>query len=257
MTDRRRLDFYDDVPVPELAGRTGAPAVHAFQSVDSTMDVAHSLAREGAGHGTAVVADAQRAGRGRERHEWRSPPGGVWFSVVLRDLEPRQLSILPLRVGIALATALEPFAGTRIGLKWPNDLFLEGRKLAGTLAEARWRGNALDWVVLGVGINLVAPAAVDAAGLGATVSRLAVLEHALPAVLSAARSRGELTSAELTTFTARDIARGRMIAEPVHGIVAGIDRSGALLVEIGGVLTPVRSGSLVFAVQPPSLSANS
>jgi BirA family transcriptional regulator, biotin operon repressor / biotin---[acetyl-CoA-carboxylase] ligase len=246
MTGYLGLEAYDTVGVVELARRTGAPGVHAYESVGSTMDVAHDLARSGAKHGSVVVAEAQRAGRGRERREWRSPAGGVWFSVVLRDMQSRQLSILPLRVGIALAAALEPLAGERIGVKWPNDLILRDRKLAGILAEARWRGDTLDWVVLGVGINRTASEGVGAAGLGEKTSRAEVLARAVSAVLATARDTGELSAAELDAFAARDIARGRVVSEPKEGAAAGIDASGALLVETPGGMAAVHSGSLVF-----------
>lgn len=240
------LSIYDGVRLPCLAARIGAPRIVAFDSVGSTMDAAHEVARGGAAHGTVVLAEEQTAGRGRERREWQSARGGVWLTLVAREVDSRNLGVLPLRIGIAAAEALERFQSGAIGLKWPNDLFLGGGKLGGVLVEARWRGEQLDWAAVGVGINLVAPEGVGGAGLGATVRRAAVAEALTRALLAAASLAGELTKGEMEAFASRDIARGREISAPLAGTVAGIDESGALLVESAGTIERIRSGSLVF-----------
>lgn len=250
------LRAYDGVPVDELATRTGAARVHAFDVVESTMDVAHSLARDGAPHGTVVLADAQVAGRGRERREWQSPAGGVWMTVVLRGVEQSSLGVLPLRVGVASAAALDALAPRRIGLKWPNDLYLDDGKLGGSLVEARWRGDQLDWVAVGIGINLEPPPVPGSAGLGESIRRAAVVERVIPAVLRAAARSGALTDAELSDFEARDIARGRTVTSPVAGVVLGIDSAGALRIDTASGVETIRSGSVVFSSVSASLSAN-
>ncbi|HEX6251876.1 MAG TPA: biotin--[acetyl-CoA-carboxylase] ligase [Gemmatimonadaceae bacterium] len=250
------LASYDGVALTELAARTGSPRMVAFDSVGSTMDKAHELARAGAQHGTVVLAGVQTAGRGRERREWRSDAGGVWLTLVAREADARNIGALPLRIGIAAAYALESLTSEAVGLKWPNDLFLGDGKLGGVLVEARWRGEQLDWAAVGIGINLAAPDGVGAAGLGESVRRGEVVERLVPAVLAACSRAGVLTAAELSEFAARDIAWGREISEPLAGVVAGIDESGALLVESAGTVHHIRSGSLVFAVEPQSLSAN-
>lgn len=244
------LTTYDDVPLSGLAARTGSPRIVAFDSVGSTMDVAHQLARGGAEHGTVVLAGEQTAGRGRERREWRSAPGGVWLTLVARDVDSRNIGVLPLRIGIAAAEALDALTSETIGLKWPNDLFLGDGKLGGVLVEARWRGEQLDWAAVGTGINLAAPEGVGAAGLGESVPRAAVVERVIPAILAACSRAGVLAASELSAFAVRDIARGREIAEPVAGVVAGIDESGALLVESSGTVQHIRSGSLIFRSSP-------
>ena len=250
------LTSYDGVALTVLAARIGAPRMVAFESLGSTMDKAHDLARSGAEHGTVVLAGTQTAGRGRGRREWRSDGGGVWLTLVARDVDSRNIGVLPLRIGIAAAGALEALTGEAIGLKWPNDLVLGDGKLGGVLVEARWRGQQLDWAAVGVGINLAAPAGFGAAGLGESVRHGEVVERLVPAILAACSRSGVLTAAELSAFAARDIARGREIAEPLAGVVAGIDESGALLVESAGTVHHIRSGSLVFAAEPQSLSAN-
>ena len=211
------------------------------------MDVAHELARTGAPAGTLVLADEQTAGRGRFGRSWRSDRGaGVWLTVIERPASALDLDVLPVRVGIALAPALDRFAGSRVALKWPNDLYVGGGKLAGILTEARWRGDALEWVAIGVGINVHAPDEEPAACLAPSTTRLDVLHAVVPAIRAAAARRGPLTDAEQAAFAARDRAAGRRCVEPLEGIVRGISPGGALLIEVGSGVVEVRAGSLVL-----------
>lgn len=251
-----KLTAYDGVTLPDLAERTGTPRILAFDMVGSTMDAAHGLAREGAAHGTVVIAEEQSAGRGRARREWISPRGGIWLSLVARDVDSAHLGALPLRVGIAAARVLDAFSSDRVLLKWPNDLYVPGGKLGGVLVEARWRDTVLDWAAVGIGVNLLPPAGVEAAGLDASARRATVAELLIPALRDAISLRDPLSAAELAEFASRDIARGRRVVGPVEGIVRGVASSGALLVEVAGALHEVSSGSLVFSAAPRSVSAN-
>ena len=223
-----------------------------YDEVGSTLDVAHELAANGADAGTLIVANAQTAGRGRLGRTWRSEPGaGLWLTLIERPADAGALDVLSLRIGLALAPALDPFADAGIQLKWPNDLYLTGRKLAGVLIEARWREGHPEWVAIGVGINLRPPAIEPRAiGLRAGVSRDDVLSAIAPPMRAAAACVGQLTPAELDAFAARDLAVGRHCIEPVDGTVIGIDASGALLVTVGSAqgaaVTVVRAGSLVL-----------
>jgi BirA family biotin operon repressor/biotin-[acetyl-CoA-carboxylase] ligase len=219
--------------------------------VSSTLDVAHELAANGAESGTLILANAQTAGRGRMGRNWRSEPGaGLWLTLIERPSDASALDVLSLRIGLALAPALDRFAEERVQLKWPNDLYVRGRKLAGILIEARWREGHPEWVAIGVGINLRPPATeARAIGLRADSRRDDVLAAIAPAMRGAAALRGALTAAELEAFDRRDLAKGRRCVEPVAGTVLGIDASGALLVDIGsdaGSVTAVRAGSLVL-----------
>jgi BirA family biotin operon repressor/biotin-[acetyl-CoA-carboxylase] ligase len=210
------------------------------------------LAEKGAEAGTLIVANTQTAGRGRMGRTWRSEAGaGLWLTLIERPSDPSALDVLSLRVGLALAPALDPFADAPIQLKWPNDLYVSGRKLAGILIEARWREGRPEWVAIGVGINLRPPASESRAiGLRSGVSRDDVLAAIAPRMRAAAACVGQLTAAELDMFAARDLAVGRRCIEPVAGIVRGIDVSGALLVAVGSAggaaVTAVRAGSLVL-----------
>lgn len=237
-----------DLDPATLAVRLGVPRVAAFDRVGSTLDVAHALAAEGAPGGTLVIAEEQTAGRGRMGRVWRSAPGsGIWLTLVERPRDAEALDVLSLRLGLQAVEALDPFAGERVGLKWPNDLYLEAGKLAGVLVEARWRDARLDWIAIGFGLNVVPPVGVAGAGLLPGTDRLEVLEALVPALRAAAAATGHLGADELAAFAARDVARGRRIVAPVQGVVAGIEQGGALLVDTTAGRERVRAGSLIFA----------
>lgn len=246
----RSRGAYDGVDADALAARLGVPMVVALDSTASTLDIAHAIAADGAPDGALILAEAQTAGRGRSGKRWTSAPGaGIWLTFIERALDPATLSLLALRLGIAAADALQPFVDSMIGIKWPNDLQVGGAKLAGILAEARWRDGAPEWVAIGMGVNVRPPAEVEnAVGLRAGTSRLAALDALIPALRAAASRHGNLDDAELAALAARDIARGRRAVAPAEGIVDGISSAGELLLRLpGGGIAAHRSGSLVFA----------
>ena len=224
------------------------PRVELFESVQSTMDVAHRLAAEGAPPGTVVLANEQTAGRGRAGKSWTSgADAGIWLTLVEKPADTSGLEVLSLRTGLRTAEALDRFASEPIRLKWPNDLYADAGKLGGILVEARWREQSLEWVAIGVGVNVRPPDDVERAGaLEPGTARLEVLAELVPALRSAATANGPLTAMELEEFNARDLARGRVCIEPARGRVAGISTSGELLVALADTVAPFRSGSLVL-----------
>ncbi|HEX9084651.1 MAG TPA: biotin--[acetyl-CoA-carboxylase] ligase [Gemmatimonadaceae bacterium] len=224
------------------------PRVELLESTTSTLDVAHRLAARGAPAGTLVIANEQTAGRGRGGKSWQSSPGtGLWLTLIERPSDSSGLGVLSLRVGLAAAEALDRFAPEPIRLKWPNDLYIDQGKLGGILVEARWREQAVEWVAIGLGVNVQAPKNVEtAAGLEPGTDRLDVLGELVPAVLAASRETGPLQADEMEEFDARDLARGRRCVEPAVGRVAGIAPTGELLVALADSIAPFRSGSLVL-----------
>ena len=240
---------WDGYTAAALARHCGVPRVELFAETESTLDVAHAVADQGAPAGTLVVADAQTAGRGRFGRTWSSPVGrGVWMTVVERPRDARVLEVLSLRVGLRCAEALDDFAGGQVGTKWPNDLMLGAGKLGGILCEARWSGESLAWIGVGVGVNVEAPRDVDAAGgLRPDVPRIDVLRALVHAVRAAAGCSGALTPDELARFADRDVLRGRRIASPAVGTVLSIDPSGALLVSTANGHELHRAGTIRFA----------
>jgi BirA family transcriptional regulator, biotin operon repressor / biotin---[acetyl-CoA-carboxylase] ligase len=138
-----------------LRGALGSwpAAVEWERRLASTSDSLKDKAREGAAEWTAVLADEQTEGRGRQGGRWASPPGNLFLSVLLRPPEDVQLGVLPLLAGVAVRDALLPF-GVDGALKWPNDILVGGRKIGGILTEASWSEGRVDSVVVGVGVNV-------------------------------------------------------------------------------------------------------
>jgi len=232
-----------------LAARLGLPACVLHDRVTSTMDLAHEAAGRGAAAGTMILADAQDAGRGRGGKRWTSAPGGgLWMTLIERPESARGIDVMSLRIGLQLAEALDPLACRPVGLKWPNDLYVGDGKLAGILVEARWRDQRVEWVAIGLGLNVVPPPDLAfAAGLSGGVTRLQALAEAVPAVRTACAAAGPLTSDERSRYAARDISVGRAVSQPAAGVVSGIGATGELMVDTATGPVACRAGSLVFA----------
>jgi len=130
--------------------------LHFSPRTDSTNSDAQAAARSAAPHGSVYFADEQLAGRGRGDHAWRSASGeGLYASIVLRPRIPaHRLPLLPLAAGLAAAEAIHAVCGLAIDLRWPNDLLIGPRKVGGILVEAKNSGSAVDFAVVGVGINV-------------------------------------------------------------------------------------------------------
>jgi BirA family biotin operon repressor/biotin-[acetyl-CoA-carboxylase] ligase len=218
--------------------------------------VAHLLAADGAPHGTAIAAREQLAGRGTRGREWHSPLGGLWISVICRPRHAASGECFSVRVGLAVAAAVESVADLSgdLQVKWPNDLYLRGKKLGGILCEARWQGDSLGWIVAGIGINVtnaippaLAELAVALATVAPAVTAEGLAEPVAASVAAQAAAGGPLTAEELAAFAARDFLRDRRVSLPVPGVVQGIDANGALrIAESGGTTTLALAGTVVL-----------
>lgn len=225
--------------------------IHRLDIVGSTQDEAHRLAAAGTPAGTAVIAVRQTAGRGSRGRTWESPAGGLWLSMISRPAAGAGIELLSVRAGLATAAALESLRGLPpVELKWPNDVLLEGRKVGGILCEARWQGDTLAWVAVGIGLNVQnqAPAAgrLPGCSLGEWRPDLSVDEVLAPllAELHGLDGAGTtLARPELAAWRRRDWLRGRTLRQPVAGTVEGIAADGALCVRRPDAsLELVRSG---------------
>jgi BirA family biotin operon repressor/biotin-[acetyl-CoA-carboxylase] ligase len=128
--------------------------IHYFLEVSSTMDAARELAKNGAGEGTIVIAEAQTRGRGRLSREWISPAGGIYFTIVLRPrISPAYAPKINLMASVAVAATIRKLFELKAELKWPNDVLIEGRKVCGILAEMDAEMDAVNFVNIGIGIN--------------------------------------------------------------------------------------------------------
>ncbi|MFI5231096.1 MAG: biotin--[acetyl-CoA-carboxylase] ligase [Gemmatimonadales bacterium] len=239
----------DGMDADALAAALAVPRVALFPRVSSTMDEAHRMGAEGAPGGTLVIADEQTAGRGRGGKRWASGQNqGLWMTLLERPGTASGLDVLSLRLGLHAAPVLELFTGAAVRIKWPNDLYVGSRKLAGVLVEARWREQKADWVAIGIGVNIVSPPGVDTAtGLLAGTRRSVVILALVPALRSAAMARGPLTAAELAEYGRRDFARDRRCLKPAAGIASGITNDGALIITGEHGVAYYRAGSLEFA----------
>ncbi len=148
------------LPVPEvfwkgLKTRSFGRSILFLGEVGSTNDIARRLAEEGAPEGTVVTAESQTQGRGRRGRPWASTPGkSLLFSIVLRPkLPPDELPKITLAAAVAVARTCRTFR-IKAGIKWPNDLLVDGRKLCGILTETAPKKDKMTPVVLGIGINL-------------------------------------------------------------------------------------------------------
>lgn len=244
----------DGVAAARLAARWGAPQVGVFRTLSSALDAVHEVAGQGAPAGTIVLALEQEAGRGRDGRTWRSPPGGVWLGMLLRP-PGAGLAATAIRAGLAVGRAVDRLAGHPVTqLKWPNDVLLDGRKLAGILCEGRWQGDVLQWLALGVGVNVANAVPPELQGraiaLGEVLPaarRIDLLDHLVPELLKAAQRDQRLSDHELAAFAERDWLRGRQLARPMFGRAAGLGPDGALLVESGAGTVAVREGHVELA----------
>jgi len=218
----------------------GTPHLH-LRETGSTNDRARELATAGAPHGTLVTTDHQVAGRGRQGRAWTSPPGrALLMSLVLREVTP----LLTIAAGVAVADAV----GARTAIKWPNDVLLDGRKVAGILAEARPREG---WAVLGIGLNVALrpddfpPELRDRAG---TLGRPPEDVPAVLAAILAALERRLAQPAErlLDAWRARDALAGRVVTwDGGRGTADGIDEDGRLRISLdGGGTTTLDAGEV-------------
>jgi BirA family biotin operon repressor/biotin-[acetyl-CoA-carboxylase] ligase len=222
--------------------RLGRP-LYLFQEIGSTNDYAKRLAEGGAPAGALVLAEAQTHGRGRAGRDWLTPPGSALaLSLILRPALPAvQAARLVMLAGVAACAALAQAAGLRAALKWPNDVLISGKKVAGILVETALRGETLDYAVLGLGLNVrwsPAPEQVDfpathvEAEAGRAVERerllyalLAQLDAHYPALLSGAIF--EDWRARLTMLDTPIELRTE--AETLAGRAEGVTPEGALI----------------------------
>ena len=139
-----------------LTGKLFGHNFYFYSEITSTNDKAFSLGIADAPEGTAVIADSQSRGKGRFQRSWYSPPGvNIYTSVILRpEIEPSKASQIPIMAGVAVAQVLENICPGKIKLKWPNDVLLNEKKVCGILSQAKIIEKEIDFIVLGIGINV-------------------------------------------------------------------------------------------------------
>ena len=245
--------------------------IHYQASIDSTNALARTLAGQGAPEGTLVITEEQTAGRGRRGRAWISPAGAnLLFSVLLRPpIEGERVFVLTMVLALAGLKAVKKVTGVKAMIKWPNDLYLGAKKLAGILTEFSVKGRQVDWAVLGMGMNAGwHPDMPEGGGVPAT----SLLEETGQRV-----SRNELLLEILTGFEGfyGEVVRGNMEPlyeewnrnclvlgkavviesdrERIEGKALRIDDWGALIIEDAkGVQRRILTGDVSLRVAPPN-----
>jgi BirA family biotin operon repressor/biotin-[acetyl-CoA-carboxylase] ligase len=236
--------------------------IRRYGRLTSTNDTARALAAAGAPHGTVVWARSQSAGRGRQGRTWFSPPGNLYVSVILRPcIPPARLAELGFLAALGVAEALDDVLGARRAeLKWPNDVLLEGRKVAGILSEAGVAAGAPPAVILGIGINLrEAPAGTPypATSLAAEGAAEVTPGRMLDALLAAlARWLARWAAEGFAPARAAWMGRAHRLGRParvrtgegwLEGRLTALDEDGALLIETAAGPRRVTAGEVAFA----------
>lgn len=240
-------------------------SVYFFACTDSTNIQAKKLAEQGAVHGSVVVAEAQTAGRGRHGRVWDSPAGkNLYFTLLLRpEFAPDKASMLTLVMALAVLKGMEKAIGKpgEIGIKWPNDLIINGKKICGILTEMTLAHSSIESVIIGVGINLekqeFAPELADkATSIEAEWGIAPCKENLLAEIMSAFEEYYEtfIQTCDLRElqeeYNACLVNCGREVCvlDPkgeFRGIARGINSVGELLVELAdGVITPIYAGEV-------------
>jgi BirA family biotin operon repressor/biotin-[acetyl-CoA-carboxylase] ligase len=240
--------------------------IHWLDSTGSTNDVAARLAESGVCEGHMVVAEMQTAGRGRHGRKWFSPPGaGLYASLIMRPAsamsgEENPASLLTLAAGVAIADAVRAVTGLPAQIKWPNDIVVGNRKLAGILAEGAVQGGNLQFIVLGFGLNLRTAAyppelSARATSIEAETGRPADAALMLAEIVASLGDRyADLLAGKFDAIlgawrqSAARLPGARVEWDSPRGVVCGlaenIDRQGALLVRVGTRLERVIAGEV-------------
>ena len=244
-----------------------ANVIHYFPEIGSTNSYAKERAESGAGEGEVVVAESQSQGRGRLGRRWESPPfANLYVSILLRPkLSPAHVAQITLMAAVALAEVVESFVPHKPAIKWPNDILIDGKKVAGILTEAACSGERVEYVILGIGVNLNyacaampeeirrrATSVLEAAGR--PVQRESFLQRLIQGV---ERCYGELEQAGFDALAARWESyftwRGRrlrveLLDQVTTGTATGIDRDGALvIIDDGGIAQRILAGDVILA----------
>lgn len=235
----------------------GRPCL-AFDSLPSTMEVAHHLALEGAQEGTVVLAEAQTAGRGRAGRAWVSPPGGLYASFILHPSRVlRDVPQLALLAGLAVTQAIQDLTTLAATVHWPNDVFLRGRKVAGILCETKAHDNKTT-AIIGIGINaatepkLLPREAISLAEVSRPPDRVALFAALCRHLDALYRQWNEHGFAPLKPTLARAMVFGNIVritagTDAFQGQAQDVDDHGRFLVRLdSGILRAVDVGEVTL-----------
>jgi BirA family biotin operon repressor/biotin-[acetyl-CoA-carboxylase] ligase len=232
--------------------------VFRYGQVPSTQDLAREAAQKRGGIGTVILAESQFSGRGRRGRSWASSVGGLYFTAVLGPSS--RPGLIPLMAGVAVAESIRRLTGLGAELKWPNDILMGRRKVAGVLAETVWRGDEALHTLLGIGLNINnilpedLPQATTLSGeLGHEVDAESLLSELLGEIGVWSERLDESLDGVLDAWRELSATLGSKVdviestGELIRGVAVDVDLDGALLVDVGGEIRRVHSGTLVDA----------
>jgi len=245
----------------KINGRKFGSKIFAFETIDSTNNCARALAGCWAEEGTLVFAERQTAGKGRLGRTWQANPyENLTFSLILRPtLPPEALNLLPLYAAVAVAEAIEHETGLSVECKWPNDLLIGGKKSAGILLEGSLKEDGLEFVVLGIGVNVnqttfpedISPRATSLkAQAGREIDRIRLLREILRTLemhYSAIMKKGFHNVLPLWLARSTMINREISVTQDgtvITGIVKRLSPEGALVLEAGGAEKTLFAGDV-------------
>lgn len=239
--------------------------IYYFDTIDSTQNFALKLSQRPHENGSVVIAKKQTKGRGRLNRKWVSPSGGIWLSILLRPhFESTYTSLLPMATSLALAVAIEKKLKINTKLKWPNDLTINDRKVAGILIDAAIESNKIDYLIIGVGINFkIKPDVISKLvkdqkyGITTLTEKdqdnpveliqqfLFELEQIYNLIISGKTKeirkewikRSSTIGKDMTVTTTTEVLKGR---------AAGIDKTGALLLSRRGKVQRILAGDIFY-----------
>ncbi len=230
-----------------------------YDSIDSTNATAKDLAQKGAEEGTVVRANTQIQGRGRKDRKWFSPEGGLWFSVIIYpELVPDRAMLVTMATSVAISEGILRHCNIESQIKWPNDVLIDKKKVAGVLTELHAEKGKLDYMVVGVGINVNNRLSDELQGTATTLKRETSSEIDIEALFeNILRAMDELyctlKAGEHEEIRNRWLAHSDIIGKKIQirefdsvrtGRVDGIDEKGSLLVHIDGKQTAILSGDI-------------
>lgn len=233
---------HDDLLMPFCFKPDRQDRIFHFAQVETTMDTAKKLAKKNVPHLSVVVAEDQTRGRGRLNRKWFSSKGGLWFTLILKPQIPPVLSyIYNFAASLSLSTSLQQLFRVNVSVKWPNDLLLKGKKLVGLLSEMETRGDMVEFVNIGIGINVNNHPGVDEPKaislkdvLKKNVSRRLILETFLEDFESRIKNidcRHIIEQWKKQTSTIGSHVRVETLGDVHEGLAVDVDDSGALIIK--------------------------
>ncbi len=234
-------------------------SIHYLERCSSSQDVAEALAIQGASEGSVVVCEEMWGGRGRMGRKWFANRGGLWFTVLLRPPQLRNLHILSLATGLSVAKALKTLFSVEARVKWPNDVLIDEKKVCGVLVEARAEADKIHHLLLGVGINVnnelpeeLRETAVSLReALGFHIPRAPLLREILLNIDSYYHTiiSGEVAKVvkewkEWSSTLGKSV-RILTLDKTIEGIAIDVDNDGTLLLDTGKGIERVAAGDVI------------